>query len=131
MSPGQYREFILPSLRKQCKKLNHSLYHLDGPAAVKHLDALMEINELDALQWTAGAGQPDGGSEKWYPIYDKVRAAGKSIWTALYDGDLKDWVESADRLVRRYGSNGMYLLFPDMDEDDAVQLIKKAEKDWK
>ena len=56
ISPDQFREFIVPSLRKQCQKLDFTLYHLDGPDAIRHLDALMEIDGIDALQWTAGAG---------------------------------------------------------------------------
>ena len=130
MSPGQFREFVQPSLRKQCKKLDCSLYHLDGPDAIKHLDALMEIDELDALQWTAGAGQPDGGSEKWYPIYDKVRDAGKSLWIPLYDGTAQDCMDNAEKLVKRYGCDGMYLIFPDMEEEEAQTLLLKAERGW-
>ena len=90
----------------------------------------MEIKELKALQWTCGAGKPDGGCEDWYPIYDKVRAAGKSLWIQLYDGDFKDWVNSADKLIKRYGTAGLYIIFPDMEEDEAIQLMEKAEKDW-
>lgn len=131
LSPDQFREFVLPSLRKQCQRLDFTLYHLDGPDAIRHVDALMEIEELDALQWTAGAGQPDGGNEKWYPIYDKVIAAGKSLWIMLTDGKFEDWVESADRLVKRYGPEKLYLLFPVMEEEDAIRLLEKAEKDWK
>jgi 5-methyltetrahydrofolate--homocysteine methyltransferase len=116
ISPAMFREFVQPSLRKQCQKLNHSLYHLDGPDAIKHVDALMEIKELDALQWTCGAGKPDGACERWYPIYDKVRDAGKGLWIQLYDGGPEDWAEGAKRLVKRYGKKGMYFLppvFPD------------------
>ncbi|MDR1902099.1 MAG: hypothetical protein LBQ88_07465 [Treponema sp.] len=113
ISPEMFREFVQPSLRKQCQRLNHSLYHLDGPDAIKHVPALMEIEELDALQWTCGAGKPDGGFEKWYPIYDQVRAAGKALWIHLYDGGPADWAESAKRLVKRYGKTGLYFLFPD------------------
>lgn len=131
ISPDQFREFVKPSLQKQCRALNHSLYHLDGPDAIKHLDALMEIEELDALQFTPGAGLPDCGSEKWYPIYDKVRKAGKALWVCIYDGDVGEWVESADKIVKRYGSDGLYLLFPEMGEEDAKALVRKAERDWK
>jgi hypothetical protein len=131
MSPNQFREFILPSLKKQCKNLDYSLYHLDGPDAIKHVDAIMEIKELKALQWTCGAGKPDGGCVDWYPIYDKVRAAGKSLWIQLYDGDFKDWINSAEKLIKRYGTEGLYLIFPDMEEDEAIQLMDKAEKEWK
>lgn len=130
MSPRQFRDFAQSSLRKQCQQLNSSVYHLDGPDAIKHLDALMEIEELNALQWTAGAGQPDGGSEKWYPIYDKVRDAGKSLWIALYDGSIQDCMDKADLLVKRYGSQGMYLIFPEMEEEEAQNLLRKAEKEW-
>lgn len=131
MSPTQFREFVQPSLRKQCQQLDNSLYHLDGPDAVKHLGALMEIEDLKALQWTPGAGKPDGGYEGWYPIYDKVRAAGKSLWILLSDGDIKDWVEASDKLVKRYGTKGLYLVYPEMDESDALDLIAKAEREWR
>ncbi|NPV53617.1 MAG: trimethylamine corrinoid protein 2 [Firmicutes bacterium] len=123
MSPKQFREFVQPSLRKQCKRLDYSLYHLDGPDAIKHLDALMEIDELDALQWTPGAGKPDGGSELWYPIYDKAKSAGKSLWIGISDGTVEDWIEKATKLVNRYGSDGLYLLFPVMEETDAEALM--------
>jgi 5-methyltetrahydrofolate--homocysteine methyltransferase len=112
ISPEMFREYVQPSLRKQCRNLDHSLYHLDGPDAIKHVPALMEIEELDALQWTCGAGKPDGGCEKWYPIYDQVREAGKGLWIQLYDGGASAWAESAKRLVKRYGKTGMYFLFP-------------------
>lgn len=130
MSPDMYREFVLPSLRKQCTKLDYSLYHLDGPGAVQHVDALMEIQELNALQWTAGAGQPDAGNTKWYPIYDKVRRAGKSLWIYICDGTYEDWVKSADRMISTYGNRGIYFIFPEMTENQAERLIAHAEDQW-
>jgi len=130
MSPKQFREFAQPSLTRQCEALDYSLFHLDGPDCVRHVDALMEIEALDALQFEPGAGKPDGGNEVWYPIYEKVRAAGKSLWVYLRDGGYDDWVRSADRLVNRFGSDGLYLLFPDMEEEQAYRLIDRAEKYW-
>jgi 5-methyltetrahydrofolate--homocysteine methyltransferase len=112
ISPEMFRTFVQPSLFKQCKELKYSLYHLDGPDAIKHLDALMEIKELNALQWTCGAGKPDGSSECWYPIYDKVRDAGKGLWLQFIDGGPQDWANSAKKLVQRYGKKGMYFILP-------------------
>jgi len=132
MSPPQFREFVQDSLRKQCRRLDNSLYHLDGPDAIKHVDALMEIEELDALQWTCGAGQPDGGSERWYPIYEKVRAADKSLHISLEDGTLEDGIRAVNRLVNRFGSDGLYLLFwHDINETEGQRLIEHAEKHWR
>lgn len=131
MSPRQFRELFLPSLQYQCARLDYSLYHLDGPDAIKHLPAVLEVRELDALQWTSGAGKPDGGSEDWYPIYDMVKKAGKSLWVQITDGYFDEWVEKADNLVKRYGADGLYILFPIMEFEEARELLQKAEKDWK
>jgi 5-methyltetrahydrofolate--homocysteine methyltransferase len=122
ISPQVFRDYVQPSLRKQCQKLDHSVYHLDGPDAIKHVPALMEIKELDALQWTCGAGKPDGGSENWYPIYDQVKEAGKSLWIYLSDGSPEDRARNAQKLVKRYGATGLYLLFPDFPD---LQSAKK------
>lgn len=131
MSPGQFEEFVVPSLRNQCKKLDFSLYHLDGPDAVKHLDALLKIDELDAVQWTPGAGNPDGANERWYPIYDEVKNAGKGLWISIYDGDVNTWSNSSRKFVDRYGCDGVYMLFPAMDYADAERVLCGANKKWK
>lgn len=131
MSPQQFRDLIQPSIRKQCNSLDYTLYHLDGPDSVKHLDAILEVEGLRALQFTPGAGKPDAGDETWFPIYDKVINAGKSLWCMLTEDNLLKNVEHADRIVKRYGCKGVYLLFPVMDEDDAYNLLSRADKEWK
>ncbi len=129
MSPGQWREFVQPSLRRQCDKLNHSVYHLDGKDAICHVDALMEIDSLDALQWTAGAGQPDGGEDCWFPIYDKVRDAGKSLHIST-GGTPAQIAAKVDAIVKRYGPDGLYFLIGGMERADAIAFLEKAEQDW-
>ena len=116
ISPEMFREIVQPSLAKQCSVLDHSLYHLDGPDAIKHVPALMEIKELDALQWTCGAGKPDGTCEDWYPIYDQVIEAGKGLWISIEDGSPQDWANGAEKLVKRYGAKNLYLLFPEFSD---------------
>ena len=132
MSPDSFREYVQPSLRKQCERLDNTLYHLDGPDAIKHVPALMEIEELNALQWTCGAGQPDGGCERWYPIYDQVREAGKSLWVSFDDGSPRDWADGAIRLIKRYGPDCFYFIFPEFENrrqaEEAVQAIKDASR---
>ena len=130
ISPDHFRRFVLPSLRKQAKRLDHSLYHLDGPDAIKHVPALMELEELDALQWTCGAGQPDGACDRWLPIYDQVAAAGKGLWVQLYDGGLDDWIAGAEKLMDRYGMKRFYFHFPWMSEKEAEKLLDHAGKHW-
>jgi hypothetical protein len=130
MSPANYREFILEPLREQAKKLDNVLYHLDGPDAIKHMNAIMEIEEIDALQWTSGDYGPDGTLEDWYEIYDKARASGKSLWVKVYSGEFEDWIKNVDRIVERYGSHSLFLMFPEMSMAQAEILMDHAEKYW-
>ena len=130
MSPEDFRKYIQPSLREQSEKVDHVLYHLDGPAAIKHMDALMEIDGIDALQWTSGDAGPDGTLPDWDVIYDKAIAAGKSIWVKVYSGEFEDWIKNVDRIVKKYGSHSLFLLFPEMSLEQAAYLLDYADKNW-
>lgn len=79
ISEDDFRRFVQPYLREQCQKIPYSLYHLDGVDAIRHLDAILEIPELKAVQWTPGYGQPQGGDKIWFDLYKRVKAAGKSV----------------------------------------------------
>ena len=131
ISPEHFREFVVEELRKQAAKLDNVVYHLDGPDNIKHLDAILEIDEIQAIQWTSGDAGPDGTLEKWDVIYDKAISAGKSIWVKVYSGGFEDWIRNADRLVQKYGSSSLFLHFPEMSLDQANTLMKYAEKNWR
>ncbi len=130
LSPQSFRDFVQGSLRKQAQKLDTVLYHLDGADCIRHMDALMEIEEIDALQFTSGDFGPDGTLEDWYVIYDKARAAGKSLWVKVYSGGLEDWIRNVDRIVERYGSHSLFLHFPEMSMREAETLLRHADAHW-
>jgi len=94
VSPSMFREALLPSLLVECKYLERSIYHLDGPGALRHLDALCAIPELNAIQWVYGAG--NAPSAKWIDVYKRVQAAGKCI--QLLAEDLNDAKAAARHL---------------------------------
>jgi hypothetical protein len=77
ISPRQFQEAILPSIIKENEFLDRNIFHLDGPGALKHLDALLDVGKLDGVQWVYGAG--NGPSAKWAHVYQKVQAAGKCL----------------------------------------------------
>ncbi len=77
VSQKMYTEFFLAGIIAECQFLDRSIYHLDGPGALRHLDSLLTIPELDAVQWVPGAGRE--GFAKWVSVYQKIQAAGKSI----------------------------------------------------
>jgi hypothetical protein len=88
VSPAMFDEFFLPGLAEECRALEASIYHLDGPNALGHLDSLLEIKELNAIQWVFGAGH--GRASDWLPVYQRCQAAGKGLqlWLGVDEYDL-------------------------------------------
>ena len=74
ISPQMFREFVVPYLAKEMQRLDAVEYHLDGPGAIRHLDALCEIDALDLIQWVPGAGQEQ---KDWSELFDRIDAFGK------------------------------------------------------
>ena len=121
ISEDDFRKFSLPFLREQCRKIDYTLYHLDGVDAIRHLDAILEIDELNAVQWTPGVGQPQGGDPKWYDLYKKILASGKSVMPC--------WVEPDELapLLDNIGANGIHVLMHFKTEKDIERAMKIAE----
>ena len=118
ISVDDYRRFVQPFIREQCQKIDYTLYHLDGVGAMHHLDALLEINELNAIQWTPGVGEPQGGSPKWYDLYRKILAGGKSImacWVTL---------DELRPLLDNIGGDGVHLEMDFHNEQEVEQAMK-------
>ena len=122
ISVDDYRRFVQPFIRKQCQKIDYTLYHLDGVGAMHHLDALLEIKELNAIQWTPGVGEPQGGSPKWYDLYKKILAGGKSImacWVTL---------DELRPLLDNIGGDGVHLEMDFHNEREVEQAMRIIEE---
>jgi len=94
ISPEMFRRTILPSIVWEMRFLERNFFHLDGPGALRHLDDLLALRELDGLQWVYGAG--NGPARNWIDLYRRVQAAGKSI--QLLCDDLDDARAVAEHL---------------------------------
>ncbi len=131
IGPDLFRRFVQPSLARQSARLDQVIYHLDGPDAIKHLPALLEIEGIDAIQWTPGDPNPDGTDERWYPLYEAVLAAGKRLWIPVADGGIEDWIRGCSRLVERFGATSFYFNFlTEMSEAEGERLLETAERCW-
>ena len=122
ISVDDYRRFVQPFIQEQCQKIDYTLYHLDGVGAMHHLDALLEIKELNAIQWTPGVGEPQGGSPKWYDLYKKILAGGKSImacWVTL---------DELRPLLDNIGGDGVHLEMDFHNEREVEQAMRIIEE---
>ncbi len=83
ISPEMFNDIFLPGLMAEIEFLDRSIFHLDGPGALKHLDTLLAIDKLDGIQWVYGAG--NGPSTKWVEVYKKIQKAGKCTQICVED----------------------------------------------
>jgi hypothetical protein len=83
-----FEKFFMPELVAEIEWLDRSIYHLDGPGALRHLEMLLDIDKLDAIQWVYGAGR--GPATRWLDVYRQVQAAGKSVLVTFEPQELDD-----------------------------------------
>lgn len=101
VSPKMAQEWILPDILVEMEPLERSIFHLDGPQALRHLDLLLQLPHLNAVQWVYGAGK--GPAARWIDVYRRIRAAGKSL--QLIAQDAKD----ALTVLKAIGPQGVYI----------------------
>ncbi len=117
ISNDMFRDIFLPGIEAECQHLEASIYHLDGPDALRHLDSLLEIDELNAIQWVFGAGS--GPASKWMEVYKKCQEAGKGIEINMAPGEL-------DLFFDELKPEGVWANIGRVpDEDTAMAIIKK------
>ena len=120
ISKEMFDEVFLPGIIEECRHLEASIYHLDGPDALKHLDSLLAIKELNAIQWVYGAGQ--GRASDWMPVYKKCQAAGKGLQITLE-------VDELDIFMEHLHPEGLWIRLSGVqDRDQAEALLRKVSK---
>jgi hypothetical protein len=117
-----FARFVVPYLREQARKIDYTLYHLDGVDAMRHIDAILEIEELNCVQWTPGIGQPQGGDPCWFDLYRQILKAGKGVMPC--------WVElhELEPLLDQVGGEGFNILMHFRREADIDAALAIAEK---
>ncbi len=122
LSSRHFDQLALPYFVQQCNELDHVLWHLDGEENLRHLDSILELPNLRAIQWVPGAGDLPERSSEWFPLYEKILGAGKSL-------ELSVEIEDAEPLVRQLGPNGLLLRTTAASEDEAKRLLRQA-RSW-
>lgn len=110
-----FRGFVLETLRRDTEKLCNTIYHLDGVGELNHLDDILTLEKLNAVQWVFGAGKPD--AENWLDIYRKIAASGKQY---MVTGSPESFLKVMSELHGTpFGSFG----FKQKDRDLAMQVL--------
>jgi hypothetical protein len=100
ISPAMFEEFVLPEVEALCNHLDFTIYHLDGPGALQHLDALLRVPKLHGIQWVPGSGAAP--AIEWTELLRKVQNAGKRLHISLDNARVQ-------RALKDLSPEGLYL----------------------
>jgi hypothetical protein len=126
VSPAMFAEFILEDTVSCCKHADHIIYHLDGPGALQHLPALLEIDAIDCIQWIQGAGAPL--PSQWIPLLKRIQDAGKSV-QVFYAGDhggKADLTVEVDALCASLDPNRLFIVAVTESVEQATLITQRA-----
>lgn len=129
-SPAMFEKFALPSLDKVSSAIGNSIYHLDGPGEIPHLDMLLSLKHVHSIQWVplpqvAGLGPTSYSTARFedemsLDIYRRTKAAGKKV---VLLGVPPSQIETIYNAV---GSDGVFICTYINTRKDADALIEHA-----
>jgi len=80
VSPRMFQSFFLPAIEQQTSWIGRTIFHLDGPQAIPHLDALLALPGLKGIQWVPTPDRPC--PMDWIALLRRIQAGGKRVVTA-------------------------------------------------
>lgn len=119
ISPAQFREFVYPYLAEQCERLDYTMYHLDGRDCIRHLEHLLDIEPLNAIQWTPGAGAPDVDDPCWFDMYRAILKRKSLILIGVP-------IHRAREVVREIGARGLFMVSSAGSADEGLRALEEA-----
>ncbi|MBI2441851.1 MAG: hypothetical protein HYV35_10830 [Lentisphaerae bacterium] len=119
IGPNMFRELFLSAIRRQTDFLDHSVYHVDGVEAFRHVDALCELPRLQAIQILPGAGKPS--PLHYLETLKKVQAAGKNLHITIA-------AEELEPALRKLSARGLFISTEARSEEEARRLLQDAER---
>lgn len=77
IAPKDFQRLFLPDIAHQAATVGRAVFHLDGPDAAVHIEALLDVPEVQAIQFTPGAGTPS--AMVWVEMFRRIQQRGRSL----------------------------------------------------
>lgn len=121
ISAPLFAEFFAPAIAEQTRRLDHVIYHLDGPGALQHLETLLSLPRLHAIQWVPGAGNESAAHPRWRPLLRRIISAGVRLHMGVAP-------EEIEPLLAEIPARGLFLQTGCGSEEEARELLRKVER---
>jgi hypothetical protein len=120
ISPAFFREFGLPILEQEVQTMTHNIFHVDGNGVARHLDAILSVKNVHALQWVQGVGD-DLPIMQWVPFLKELQSRGVPT---VVDLDKKE----VDAFMTEMDPQGLFLWIATNNEEEELELLNLITK---
>ena len=117
ISPAMFRQFGLPILEREVKTMTHNVFHVDGKRVARHLDAILSVPEVHAIQWVQGVGD-DQPIMQWAPLIQRLQARRVPVIVDLSKYELDDFMAAMR-------PEGLFLWIAADGEDEELAMMTK------
>jgi len=90
-----FDEFCMPVIRREAELFRHNVFHMDGPGVARHVDSILTLPNLAAVQWAQGYG-PNKPIMQWIPLIQTIQQAGKSVIVDLELDEIAPFMAKVD-----------------------------------
>lgn len=122
ISKEHFNQFCLPAIQREMKTMTHNIFHLDGKGVARHIDAILELPQIGAIQWVQGPGK-DKDIMQWVPLIKKMLSKNKSVVIDLELCELESFMDEVP-------AGGVMLCVPAADEETQKEVIRRISR-WK
>jgi len=119
VSPEDFDSFYLPALKAEVMHMTHSIFHLDGKGMIRHLDSILSLPEINAIQFVQGVGD-DLPIMQWLSTIKRIQAAGKGVVVDL-------GLDELEPFISKMSPEGLYMCLA-ASESIQPDILKRLEK---
>lgn len=119
ISTRDFCQFYLPSMVTEVRHMTHNIFHVDGRGVLRHLDQILAVPEVHAIQWVQGVGD-DLPILQWLPVIKKIQAAGRGVVVDLQLDELEPFIQAME-------PDNLFICVP-AEEKDQPEIIKRLER---
>ncbi len=120
ISPKFFREFGLPLLEREVQTMSHNIFHVDGRGVARHLEAILGVPQVHALQWVQGVGD-DLPIMQWLPFLKELQAYRVPLIVDLNKNEL-------DAFMAEMRPQGLFLWIATDNEAEEFEILKRLSK---
>lgn len=122
IAPELFVEFFAPEIRREAGWCDFATFHMDGPDCItRMLDRYLDIDEIDCIEFTPGAGRPPTAHAAYFPLYRRILDRGKKLYLLAKPSEV-------ETILAHLPPKGLWLKVDMESEADGRRLLKDVER---